>query len=217
MVCEIIWRFALISGLNVFMMVAGYSVLANRDIYAALFKEICLSGSLIVGQREWHWYHTVSKRLFYPDDYIESPTCEHLFSMLVRDGYMPNISSHNSTSNTLPAIVWVKRNGTLEVGDILCRLESNKVASSSRKIVVGKNFITGSKSDGMESKNATSVGVITSAKPYAMHSKYCSMAIVYSKFFAKSGSDIKVKERLWSYSQRRGVLIPVTVKLSDSL
>lgn len=199
------------------MMVAGYSILVDRDMYAALFRAICLSGSLITGQREWHWYHTVSRRLFYPDDYIESPSCEHLISTLVRDGYMPNISSLDSTSDTLTAIVWVKRNGTLDVGDILCRLELNKVAASSRKIVVGKTLLTGNKSDGMQSKGATSVGVITSAKPYAMHSKYCSMAIVYSKLFAKSASDQKVKERLWSYSPHRGVLIPVTVKLSGSL
>lgn len=194
------------------MVIVGYSIITNRNVYAALFKAICLSGAFIAGQMEWHWHHTITRKLFYPDDYIESPKYECLVSKLASNGHLPEVFMGERTADMLPAFVWVMRNGTLEAGDILCYIESNKVSSSSRKMVANKFFSTGKKSDETHIKNATSLGVITSAKPHALHSKHCSIAIIHSRLFIQQAGNNQLKKRLWAYSPRRGVLIPVVVK-----
>lgn len=198
------------------MVNAGYSIIVNRDIYAALFKAVSLSGAFIAGQMEWHWYHTIARKLFYPDDFTESPKFGRLVSTLTKNGHLPEIFMLDcGTADMIPAFVWATRNGTLQVGDILCYVESNKVSSSSRKITVDNCFTTGNNSNWRQNRNAISVGVVTSARPYALHSKYCSVAIIHSKLFTELAGNDKVKERLWAYGPHRRVLIPVTVKISD--
>lgn len=195
-------------------MSAGYSIITSRDTYDVLFKGICLSGSQIAGQREWHWYHTISKQLFYPNDYQDSLVYHQLVSDVANQGFLQEFSANGrSAADFVPAFVWVIKNGTLRVGDVLCNIEDNKTIFGSRKIVIGRELVNGSDVTTERPDRASHVGIITSAKPYALHSKYCSVAILDYSRFPNAGKDL-TKMRLWSYSPSRGLLIPVTVRLS---
>eukprot|EP00890_Picochlorum_soloecismus_P002018 jgi/Picsp_1/2817/NSC_01043-R1_ribonuclease p len=50
----------------------GMSLLLPREAYATIFKSITREGGYVTGQREWHWYHTISGLPFYPRDYLDS-------------------------------------------------------------------------------------------------------------------------------------------------
>lgn len=178
-----------------------------------MFKSICLSGSLIAGQREWHWYYTLSKQLFYPDDYQESLSFKKLISDLGSRGSPLDFSAFDSTepSKMLPALVWVTKDGTLEVGDVLCHFDTFQRTSKSRKISLDKNLVSGNDIFLEQTLKTSCLGVITSPKPYALQSRYCSVGIVCSKFSEAKKSGRASKTRLWAYSPNRGVIIPVTV------
>lgn len=157
-------------------------------------------------------------QLFYPDDYCESPSFQSLVSSLNKKGPLERLSKLNtdvfSYSKMSSVLVWPTKNGTLDAGDVLCDFGNLDIPSSSGKLVVDtKRFTIGNEEFQMKhTGEIPCVGIISSAKPYAMHSKYCSIAMIDSKYKAFTGNK-STRIKLWAYSPQRRVVIPVTVKI----
>lgn len=204
---------------------AGFSIYLNRDIYQVIFKAICLSGAFIAGQREWHWYHTLNKLAFYPNDYSNS----HQFGKIVEtfaarldknENFPSNLMRQSqalfSRSERLSRVaIWILKNGTLRQGDILCAIESPKILPSCGKMRIDsqRSLIRKGESTVAAKKDIHRwdvMGIVTSARPHGMNSKYPSIGLVASGSLPLMG---KKKIVLWAWAQDRQLIAPVLVKI----
>lgn len=203
---------------------AGYSIFLNRETYQVVFKAICLSGAFIAGQREWHWYHTLNKLAFYPDDYLNShhfgSTVETFAARLEKHKNFPsNLIRQSQTflrSERLSRVaIWIIKNGTLRQGDILCAIESREMLPSHGKMRIDTMYKLIKRGD---STIATEKdihgwdvnGIVTSPCLRGVDSKHPSIGLLANSVLSSMKNNRII---LWAWAQDRQLIFPVLVKV----
>jgi hypothetical protein len=190
--------------------------MTNREWYSRLFKSISLLGVYLTGQREWHWYHTLTKSRFYPDDYISSQYLHSQFcSRWQPDCFLTQLSHPCqelvANNRLMPVLIWVSSSGTLSSGNILCAMTVSSNIYRCGKMVVDQKARTVTKGRDVVTQvdQVVGVGIVSSPKPYAVQAKFPSIGLVDSQYI---GSDKWKKIKLWAYDCERKLVIPVHVR-----